>query len=193
MTPKLKALAKPRILHDSKVENPRQPGTFLSMTEAIVQAVRGGNTHADAALWAGVTPPTLSQWLARGLQSLTAQETAAAETGAMSDIPEADRPYAELAEQVLRADAMHRMKLVGHVNKAAERPDLWKAAVTALVAKETGTWRTPTRAVEVSGPGGGPVRSEVRAWGHDDARQFEATLKLREAERKALEVGEVDG
>jgi hypothetical protein len=158
-----------------------------------VQAVRGGNTHADAALWAGVTPPTLSGWLARGLQALTVQETAAAESGDVPEVPEPDRPYAELAEQVLRADAIHRMKMVGHVNKAAERPDLWKAAVAVLVAKETGSWRPPNRSVEVSGPGGGPVRSEVRHWGHDDARQFEATLRLREAERRALEVGETGG
>lgn len=195
MTRKLKTLSKPRILQDSPVERPGHPGEYLTVSEAILMAANGGNPAGDCALFAGISAPTLSSWLHRGTEALArlAEEkpgdTEETPVDPLQNIPEKDRPYAQLVLDLPRKRSLFRMRMRGHVAEAAKSGE-WRAAVAALQADERGSWCPPTK-VELSGPNGGPLESvSALRLDHEGVRALEATLRLRAAERRAIEVGE---
>lgn len=197
--PKTKQLAKPRILQDSPVTGP--DGGFLTVHEAIVMAVKGGNTAHDAAWFAGINPTTLSRWITRGTEALARTQEKQADACENPDGPHSknetpednpDGPYMRLVQDMARNNSLFRMRMRGHISEAAKDPKHWQAAVAALQADERGSWCPPSR-VEVTGANGGPVASvgTVRLEGPGDVAALEASLRLRAAEARAIEVGEV--
>lgn len=137
--------------------------------ERILGFVRGGSTHEAAARAAGIHPATMYRWLERGQRA-----------GA----PHNDR-YKVFADAFEQADAEFEVVHVGLMSRAARGGDVieertvtrkdgstvrivrraapdWRAGQALLRARRPQDWGD-RQAIEISGPGGGPIEMDVDA------------------------------
>lgn len=168
--PRQGALATPRI--QQLVETPA--GETLPIPDAILQIIRAGGSRKAAATWAGIHPATLADWVNRGLATwekihdnpeeppVNLEKPGNPETtpdDPLASLPPSERHYVDLAIAVTQAEVAAEMRLVTSLYEAAKVD--WRATIEILRARERGgtggcTWNQKT-AVELSGPGGGPV------------------------------------
>lgn len=190
--PRQGALATPRIRQ--LIETPA--GETLTVADAILQIVRAGGSRNAAATWAGVHPATLSNWIARGMETWQQLDSNAdnAEKQATTienpedplvNVPDAERPYVDLARGVTQGEVAFEMRLL--TDWAAATKSEWRAGLALLQARERGKWN-PTPRVEITGLGGGPVDPDFDRLDHAGAARVVASLEKRRA--AALEVGE---
>lgn len=176
-------LAIPLVLQPSPIEDPENEGQYLTVQEAILTAIRGGNTHEDAAVYAGIAPRTLGAWIKRGLDTLNElSDTDPEENQATA----CENPYVLLATEILRADTQARMGIVGNWVKQTSRD--WRGAQAFLAVRYGGQWAQPEK-VQVTGPNGGPVQHQVESLDHGGAEKLLERLVER---RRAVETIEAD-
>jgi len=128
-----------------------------AVSERIVQALRAGNYAEAACRAAGIGPSTYYRWL---------------ELGQSED----SGPHRDFLEQVRRAEAEAEVHAVALLRRAM--PEDWRAALAYLERRHPTRWRR-RQSTELTGPDGGPIRTE----------QGEAPdlSLLTEAELKTLE------
>lgn len=109
------------------------------LQERILKAVRAGNYAEAAARASGIAPSTYYRWLQRG--SLE-------ESGA----------YRDFTEAVRQAEAEAEVHAVAILRRAMGED--WRAALAYLERRYPGRWRRHT-STELTGPDGGPIRTEA--------------------------------
>ena len=114
---------------------PRPTKLTPKLQEQVVGYLRAGAYVETAAAAAGISKETLYSWLRRG----AADEV----------------PFAAFAEAVEKAQALAEMRDLALIGKAAETE--WTAAAWRLERKFPSRYGR-RQAVEVSGPGGGPIQ-----------------------------------
>jgi hypothetical protein len=165
---------------------PRQPGPGRPLKllddqvrQRLLEAISHGATIDSAVSAAGIAESTFHSWTARGREAAaTLQET--------GELPDTERPFLEFLESVTRAHARGEVFNAALLRKIAEggyvvksRTKRYRDPATGQVVEEReddiappdlravqlylerrhpeGWGRTSTAALEVSGPGGGPV------------------------------------
>lgn len=99
----------------------------IAVTELILRQIRTGVPQRYAAQAAGVHEVTLSRWIARGREWLVDGRTP-------EDAPEAERPYANFAKEVVRARGTAVAFFVAQLNRSA-RAGSTRAAIEWLRAQ----------------------------------------------------------
>lgn len=156
----------------------RRPGTtdeYLTVAEAIVEAIEIGATHQTAAKYAGVNQGTLSMWLTRGADHLTHM----AEND-LEDPEELEEPYVKLWLEVNQAEAIGEVELIGTTRAHAGKD--WRAGAWMLSRRYEGTWADRPAHTQIGvqvTTGGAPTMS------HAEALQLRAELEARRAELQA--------
>lgn len=111
-----------------------RPTKFTPETrEAILKAVRAGNTRETSAAYAGVSLTAFMEWLARGRAEIERLE----KPGARKRKSEA--AYAEFAQALLQADARAETGHVGVLASAANKGE-WRASLEWLRRMRRRTW-----------------------------------------------------
>lgn len=123
-------------------------GLDPTVHDTIITAIRAGNFQEQAAQAAGVTPETLSRWIARGRH----------EAGRLADgkppKPRAAR-FLRLYQDVSRARAEAEVGVVAQIRVAAKED--WRAGAFLLThGTSRKRWRKEQR-LELTGADGGPV------------------------------------
>lgn len=121
-----------------------------------IAAIRVGNYQKHAALYAGVTPEALQQWLAKGRHHIDQQPDT--DTPDITKIPKASRIYVHFVMEVTRARGASVVELTTLMRHAA-RED-WRAADRLLQLIEPETFLPKTK-VEHTGAGGGPIQTHA--------------------------------
>ncbi len=145
---------------------------------AVVDMVAEGKDPREAAALAGVFPETVKGWIARGAQAwalLQMDEDAA--------IPEAEAPFIAFFEEMALAEAHNVGAMFDVARHYGLRDARWHQAYLTMRYPE----RFGARRLEVSGPGGGPIRGTVEVWSLD---KLEAAISV--AESHAREQGIID-
>lgn len=151
-----------------------------AVREKIVQALANGNYIDDAAYYAGVTPQTVHEWVARGRAASRRNEeepkpcptcradgddpcvsSSGKETGHFH-AGRVHRPtkledeaiYVQFAEEVERARAGAQVRNLGLIQRAA-MDGSWQAAAWFLERSNPQKWGR--KQLEVTGRGGGPI------------------------------------
>lgn len=174
--------------------------------ERILNAVRGGNWLDTAAGYAGVSPSSLHEWLARGRNvnrgttghdepqpcpacGAEGEDPCLTATGKKASRPHTvrlDRPggptetdlrYAAFAEEVEKARAQSEVRALTHIQQAA-LDGTWQAAAWFLERSHPQRWGR--RRMEHVGPDGGPVQVDVSVEALND--RLEALLEEEDDE-----------
>lgn len=164
-----------------RIDSPSAADPDMTVDTVIIGAIQTGATHADAALFAGVSPAALSTWISRGMDELARIATENLETAA-----ETEERYVNLAFEVARADAVSRVGITADWRTQMQRD--WRAADRFMAKRYGGIWADSNR-LEVSGPGGGALTLVAQPMSHGEAAQLESTLEARRAELRQLEAG----
>lgn len=120
--------------------------------DRIVQALTAGNYQETAALYAGIDQGTYYRWMERG--RIERDRINAGEKPL-----KAETIYREFREAVETARAQAEVRNAGIINKAAN-DGTWQAAAWYLERSHPQRWGRINR-TEISGPEGGPIRTEV--------------------------------
>jgi transposase len=110
------------------------------LEEKVVQAIRAGNYAEIACRAAGIAPSTFYRWLERGER-------------------ETDGIHNHFTQAVRLAEAEAEVHAVALVRRAMS--DDWRAALAYLERRHPARWRRHS-STELTGPNGGPIRSEQR-------------------------------
>lgn len=95
-----------------RIDDPSRGDPTLTVPQAIVSAVQtGGLKRGPAARWAGIDPSTLSHWVERGVAEINRVASEAIENPDADYHPD-EAPYAQLAEDLLFAEAANEMEAV---------------------------------------------------------------------------------
>lgn len=189
---------------------PRRPGRRSALTpdveSRLLDAVTGGVPLVQAAAFAGVHPSTFHRWMQRA-----EEEQARRDAG----LPPADAetPFVQLAEKVTRARATAAVRSVAVLQKAAQggyktrertrtfrdadgrrvtetevdyAPPEWRAS--AWLLERSYREFSKAHAVELAGPGGGPLQVEQRTT--VDVTDLAARLQALAARRPELETAD---
>jgi hypothetical protein len=114
------------------------------VTEACARHIRLGLTKQDSAVLAGIAPPTLHKYAARG----------------EDDIANGRKTrYAEFVMALREAEASFKLSATATIVNAAQQPHHWQAAAWLLERRFPGQYR-PVSRTEVTGEDGGPVQVE---------------------------------
>lgn len=139
----------------------RPPKLTPDTIKAIADTIRVGNFLDAAAAHAGVAPSTAYNWQARGRAELARVADIEAE-GRKASVRASERLYVEFAEAVENARLSAEVGMTTRIAAAARDPKHWQAAAWWLERTNNQRWGRVQR-TEVSGPNGGPVRSETVA------------------------------
>lgn len=145
------------------------------LTEArktqIVRKIRAGNFAVIAATSSGITEQTYYNWLARGQEDLAAEDT----RGSI---------YARFFESVKAAEAEAEVKQLA----AMQTDDKWQRRAWWLERRYPKRWGQKS-ALELSGPGGGPLAVANTA---DAMEELEAFLDERKEHIEAAAMAMAD-
>jgi len=97
---------------------PRRTKLTPDTKEAVLKALRAGNSRRDSALYAGISETTFYSWMARGR--------------------EGEALYSEFLEAVEKAEAQSVVRNVAIIQRAAE--ETWQAAAWWLERKRPDDW-----------------------------------------------------
>lgn len=140
--------------------------------ELMVAAVQAGQPYSRAAALAGVPVRQFHAWMKRGREAIEAEVThdELNEPGPF----ERDDPYQGFAERIIAASARGELRILSHVNKAAERD--WRAGAWLLERRFPDEY-TPARRLELAGNSDRPL-SFVPAPAHPVNREAAAAEAL---------------
>lgn len=185
--PEWKVPSRPPRVFETAIIQPDPTRTDLTVGEAIPIMVLHGDRPVQAAQRLCVFPLTFRNWLARGMNEIAAM------SAEQRDEPsDEEAPYVWMAMGVMRAEAEWEHWAIEEWQAHSGRD--WRAVQTLMKAKFPELYSEKT-AVELSGPGGGPVRvaqiptfDEVAA---ALARDEAASLEQRRRELAPIETREV--
>lgn len=136
----------------------------------IVDLIRAGMRPSMAAQAAGLAKSTVSGWIKRG-----SEEQWRIENG--EEPTEIEKPYLEFVQSMMKAEAEAQAGLVVSWFREARQGD-WKAAQAFLAKRWPDDWGdSNTMRVEVSGAGGGPIRTEMMHGLKEDEDRKRAVLE----------------
>lgn len=136
----------------------------------IVDLIRAGMRPSMAAQAAGLSKSTVSGWIKRG-----SEEQWRIEGG--EEPNEVEKPYLEFVQSMMKAEAEAQAGLVVSWFREARQGD-WKAAQAFLAKRWPDDWGdSNTMRVEVSGAGGGPIRTEMMHGLKEDEDRKRAVLE----------------
>lgn len=171
---------------DSEARHPR-PGTGITghdgtpippqpMTvgEAIIVAITGGNTRQAAAGWAGTWPETITRWETRGLKELTRMTTNNTDTPTKTETP-----YVNLALDLHFAAADAEVRMTAEWQQHFPRD--WRAVERYMRRRFPETWGEGPKRLEFSGPAGAPITVSGAPMGVLDIGGAQAVLERAEA------------
>lgn len=106
-----------------RIGDPSKADPAKTVGQVIIEAIRGGAEHVTAAHYAGVADSTVRGWLRRGLDEITRASTVDAANSPGEDEPlepylPTEAPYAELAEEILHAEAAMELRVVAQWQQA---------------------------------------------------------------------------
>lgn len=155
-----------------------RPSKFTPLRQKrILDAVRAGNYLETAAAFGGVHYDTLNEWIKRGdaiAKELSVDEDDIAE--ALPDLDPLDREFYEFSEAVRREAAEAEVGLVLEIRAAAYKD--WRAADAMLSKRYQERWGRRFIQKEISGPGGGPIRTRDETPIVSDADRLARLSKL---------------
>lgn len=128
----------------------------------ISDLIAAGNDQETAAQAAGISKSTHYAWLQRGKAEKERLESLAETSEETPDVTEKEQPYLNYLESVEKAIAEAEAGLVLHIRTAAKEPRTWQAAAWLLTHGPSKHKWKGISVNEVSGPEGGPVRSETK-------------------------------
>lgn len=151
---------------------------------AVVDLVRAGMRPSKAGEAVGLSRKTVNGWINRG-----STEIARIEKG--EEPTEIERPYAEFAQNLIKAEAESQAGLVLAWFKEARQGD-WKAAQAFLAKRFPDEWGdSNTMRVEVSGVNGGPIQAIHHVTQEDEAKKravLEALVETGDLPKNVLDV-----
>lgn len=158
-----------------KIGEPSKGDPTRTVAEAIIDAVRAGNTHDCAALWAGIWPDTLSRWLTRGANELARMAADNTETP-----QDSEEPYVDLTLDLAHAAAAAEARMTAQWQ--AHFPRDWRAIERFMAKRYRKAWGEAPSRVELSGPSGGPVPVAAAVMSLDEAEAMLAQVEARALE-----------
>lgn len=151
---------------------------------AVVDLVRAGMRPHKAGEAVGLSRKTVNGWMNRG-----ANELARIEKG--EEPIEVEKPYAEFAQNLVKAEAESQAGLVLAWFKEARQGD-WKAAQAFLSKRFPDEWGdSNTVRLEVSGVNGGPIQAVHHVAQEDEAKKravLEALVETGDLPKNVLDV-----
>ena len=155
-----------------------------AMIDQIAEAVRRGNYMETAAAYAGISKPTLYDWLKRG-----AKEKQRVESNTKNRIRESERLFVEFSNAIKTALADAEMRDVGVITNAATVEGVWQASAWRLERKFPDRWGR--KKLELSGPDNGPIQHEVEVVGEETKeQQFERLFAAIDQYRADVDVSD---
>lgn len=172
-----------------KIDEPSVGDPTRTCGEAIIDAVRAGNDHETAAGWAGIWPETLSRWITRGAKELARMATTNADEPA-----DTEKSYVNLTLQLHHVEAAAEARMTAQWQAHFGRD--WHAIERFMAKRWRSKWGDAPKALELSGPGGGPIAVAAAVMSLDEAEAMLAQVEARvadgvaEAEVPALPAGD---
>lgn len=161
-----------------KIDQPSLCDPTRTVGCAVVDMVAAGKDPREAAALAGVFPDTIKGWLSRG-----ALAWAALQADDDAPIPDTEAPFIAFFEEMALAEAHNVGELYDVARHYAMRDARWHSAYLTMRYRD----RFGTQRMELTGAGGGPIRTQVEVWSLD---KLEASLAV--AESHAREQGVID-
>lgn len=163
-----------------KIDQPSLCDPSKTVGVAIADLVAEGLPPDVAAPLAGVHPKTLDVWLTRGTTEIVRLVSSE-----IVDEPilETETPYVALVEEVTMADASSRGAALMTLKRLGERNH--PAMLAYMAARWSHLYGQKATRLEVSGPGGGPVRAAVSIPSLDQAEMMVAQLEAAHASQLA--------
>ena len=142
-----------------------RPSKFTPETrKRILDAVRSGNYLETCAAFGRVSYETLNEWIKRGekvADGLPVDEQPLAT--ALEALDPLDREYLDFSESIKEERAKAEMQALLEIQQAARgtqgKPGIWQAHAWFLERSFPHRWGRRVVQKEISGPGGGPVRT----------------------------------
>lgn len=154
------------------------------LTAWLLRGARSGASMADCGDMVGISPTTISKWLARGQEAVQiSQETE-------TNVPDSEHPYARFFADWKQARAEARVSVLEDLRDHHD----WRAKVQWIARTSDEYKDVDKKQLEITGANGGPIElSQLIVAAVSKLDAVEAQEKLaKQTEFKALESGVID-